>query len=72
MLPLTAALTEFYPVEIALRNILQPKGKPGQDYEYIYALGDIIDRVLDLDLLDTLSFQPNRDTPGAALLIRIK
>lgn len=48
---------------IQLSNILEPKGKPGEDYEYIYALGEILDKVLDLQPLDCLRFKADRDNP---------
>lgn len=51
----------FISEEIYLRNILEPKGKDGEDWEYIYALGNVIDEVMDLKPLDYLYFQANRD-----------
>lgn len=46
--------------EINLQEITHPKEN---DWEYIYALHDILDEVLDLNVLDVLPFQANRDNP---------
>lgn len=73
ILPLDNFNYEYFAADISIRNILQPKGKDGEDFEYIYALGDLIDKVMDLRPLDVLPFQPNRDDKESkALIIRIK
>jgi hypothetical protein len=52
----TSAVVE----EFRIDRIITPKEN---DWEYIYALGEIIDDVLDLGVLDVLPFQANRDNP---------
>ena len=73
-----AVFTSITPVafevgEIALRSILEPKGKDGDDFEYIYALGEIVDQIMDLKPLDHLYFQSNRDDKNErGLIVRIQ
>lgn len=33
----------------------------GTEYEYIYAIQDIADKILDLKIGESMYFQPNRD-----------
>ena len=43
------------------------------DFEVVYALQDIIDVILDLQLGDAMYFQPNRDdSKSKAIIVRIK
>ena len=55
--------------DICLRNITEPKT---EDWEYIYALAEILDDVLDLPLLGVMYFQANRDDKDSkGVLVRI-
>lgn len=57
--------------EIGINEILNPKDEGG-DWEYIYALEEVIDKVLDLQKMDILEFQANRDDAGTrGILIRL-
>lgn len=55
---------------LKLRNILEPKNN---DYEYIYALGEDIDAILDLAYMQSMTFAPNRDEKDSkGIIIRTK
>lgn len=45
---------------LPIGRILKPR-EQGKDWEYIYALNDIIDKILDLKDGQSMYFQPNRD-----------
>ena len=43
------------------------------DYEYIYALRDIINEVLDLKIGESMYFQPNRDNADSkGIILRVE
>lgn len=46
-----------------------PKEKMGDQYEYIYALREITDEVLDIRKGESMYFQPNRDNDLAKGII---
>lgn len=48
--------------EMGLDDLMNVKPN-GQDYEYMYALNDILDQILDLKQFEKMTFQWNRDNP---------
>lgn len=55
---------------ISLNSLIE-KGRGNQnEYEYIYALTDILDSVLDLKVDESIYFQPNRDDKTSKGIIR--
>lgn len=57
----------FHEIKITIDEIMFPKDKNA--FEYIYALQDIIDKVLDLPSGKAMYFQPDRDNKEAIGII---
>lgn len=53
----------FEDVELTLEDIIVDK-EEGKDYEYLYAIQDVIDSVLDLRFGDSISLSPDRNYDG--------
>lgn len=57
----------FYNIKITIDEIMHPKDKNA--FEYIYALQEIMDKVLDLPSGKAIYFKPDRDNNDALGII---
>ena len=57
----------FHKVKISIDEVMFPKEKNA--FEYIYALQEIVDKVLDLPSGHAMYFKPNRDNESAFVII---
>jgi hypothetical protein len=55
-------------ISLSIDQIANPL-ENGADYEYRYALNELIDEILDLKLYEKMTFKWNRDNPGTIGII---
>jgi len=53
--------------KVSIRQLLSTD--TGNNWEFIYSMQDIIDKVLDLKEGESITFQPNRDDPNSKGII---
>lgn len=59
--------------KLTVKSLLRESTPNENRYEYIYALQDIADEVLDLKTGESMVFQPNRDDPNSkGIILRIE
>lgn len=56
-------------VKVSLKQLVELSEKQGADYEWKYAVAEIIDEVMDLKVYENLSFQSVRDNPKSLAII---
>lgn len=59
--------------KLSLEELVKLNKTEGADFEWKYAIQEIIDKILDLKQFENLSFKSNRDNPNSlAIILRMQ
>ena len=62
----------FHIKEMTFERLFLNRRAEGDDWEFVYALCDIANDVIKLQVGESLYFKPNRDEPSKGIIARIQ